>query len=114
MFANDTFLDDRIEGPPSNDHTPQPINKQKVLTDLRTLIARITTLLNIVNHSKYEGKIQHLGFGFFNANDWMKFTDMHLRHYFFHKLVILKLKLFLLKIIKINRLIQVVKHEGNF
>jgi len=86
MFANDTFLDDRIQDPPSNDYTPQPINKQKVLLDLRTLIAQITTLLNIVNYSKYEGKIQHLGFGFFNANDWIKFTDMHLRYYFSHKL----------------------------
>ncbi len=114
MFAIDTFLDDGIQGISSDDHTPQPINKQKVLTDLRTLIARITTLLNIVNHSKYEGKIQHLGFGFFNANDWIEFADMHHRHYFSHKLVILKLKLFSLKIIKINRLIQVVKHEGNF
>jgi hypothetical protein len=31
--------------------------------------------------SPFHGKTKHPGLGFFNANEWLQFAEMHLRHH---------------------------------
>ncbi|HMU03758.1 MAG TPA: hypothetical protein PJ990_09050, partial [Saprospiraceae bacterium] len=81
MFANNSFPDAQIIGPPSNDLTPQPSSKQEVSDDLNTLRASIILLLDKMAHSPYKGKTPHPGLAYFNAHEWIQFADMHLSHH---------------------------------
>jgi DinB superfamily len=81
MFANDSFPDEQIVGPPSNDDTPQPKNKQEIIDNFQALKSSIILLKDKMAHSTYLAKTSHPGLGFFNANEWIQFADMHLRHH---------------------------------
>jgi hypothetical protein len=81
MFANNSFPDEQIIGPPSNDLTPQPSSIQEVSDDFRTLRASVVLLLDKMAHITYEGKTPHPGLAYFNALEWIQFADMHLRHH---------------------------------
>jgi DinB superfamily len=81
MFDNDSFPGEQIVGPPSNDETPQPKNKQEIIYNFQALKSSIILLKDNMEYHKCIGKTPHPGLGFFNANEWLQFADMHLRHH---------------------------------
>lgn len=81
MFSMNGFPNEQIVGPPSNDHIPQPKNKQEVANDFQTLRVSLNHILDTMLQSKFEGKMPHPGLGYFNAAEWIQFADMHLRHH---------------------------------
>ena len=80
MFQNNEFPDKIIQGPSNND-TPQPESKEKLLKDLLKLKTQINSVENLISASSLKGKSKHPGLGYFNAREWLQFAYMHLRHH---------------------------------
>lgn len=84
--ANNLFLKNElpnidIEGPASNQATPQPKSIDAIREELtKTKALAISTMLRL-QAGEQSGKIKHPGLGYFNATDWFRFTDIHLRHH---------------------------------
>lgn len=86
MFRNDEFPNQIMEGPPSNAHTPEPKNKEEIMSGLRNLRLKLRKVeLNFL-HGSLSGKTRHPGLQYFDANEWLQFADMHLRHHMRQKL----------------------------
>ncbi|MDP4261775.1 MAG: DinB family protein [Bacteroidota bacterium] len=81
MFLNNAFPDAILEGPPSNADTPPPVSKEQLTEGLNHLKDEINKTAALVSKSQYKGKTKHFGLGYFNANEWMQFAEMHLRHH---------------------------------
>lgn len=81
MFLNNGFPDKIIEGAPSNLYTPQPGSKEQLRSCLMTLKDDFNKLAILVSKSLFEGKTRHPGLGYFNANEWLQFCEMHFRHH---------------------------------
>ncbi|MBC7884880.1 MAG: DinB family protein [Saprospiraceae bacterium] len=81
IFSNYDFPDEQIVGPPSNDKTPQPENKQQLLNGLLDLKDEIITLEILIEKSLFNGKTRHPGLNFFNAREWFMFAEIHFRHH---------------------------------
>ena len=81
LFRNNRFPDEIIEGPPSNDDTPQPISKEVLMQDLLQLKATINRLGILISESPVQGKTKHPGLHYFNAAEWFQFAEMHFRHH---------------------------------
>jgi hypothetical protein len=81
IFHNNGFSDEQIEGAPSNALIPQPDSTQQLMNDLLNLkeAARIVGLL--ISESSHQGKSKHPGLGYFSAQEWLRFADMHFRHH---------------------------------
>ena len=81
MFLQNCFPDEMLDGPPSNTHTPQPDSKERLMVDLMNLKDEITGVEILISNSACKGKTKHPGLQFFNANEWLQFAEMHLRHH---------------------------------
>jgi len=81
MFRNGQFPDEMIEGPPSNQNTPQPANIELLVSDFKRLKKEIETLESLIFKTTHEGKTEHPGLGHFNAKEWLQFAEMHFRHH---------------------------------
>lgn len=81
MFRNNEFPDELIEGPPSNDITPQPVSKEELLQSLMKLKEKINRVAGLISTTTSKGKTKHPGLHYFNAKEWLQFADMHLRHH---------------------------------
>jgi hypothetical protein len=81
MFARGDFPDKILEGPPSNAFTPQPYNKEQLISDLMHLKEKIASVGILISESPYMGKTKHPGLHFFNAREWLQFAEMHFRHH---------------------------------
>lgn len=81
MFNNNEFPDERIEGPPSNDDTPQPGTREELIADLRALKAEIDASAILISTSTRKGKTKHPGLHYFSAREWFQFAEMHFRHH---------------------------------
>ncbi|WP_131694803.1 hypothetical protein [Dyadobacter tibetensis] len=81
MFVNNEFPNELIEGPPSNNYTPQPDSKEVVLSSLANIKERIINSETQISNSRYNGKTKHPGLNYFNASEWLPFIDMHFRHH---------------------------------
>lgn len=81
LFQNNAFPDMQIEGAASNALIPQPASKEKLLAELGMIKLELNHLLIKVRQSEYNGKTQHPGLGYFNAEEWLQFTDIHFRHH---------------------------------
>ncbi|HET9826351.1 MAG TPA: DinB family protein [Chitinophagaceae bacterium] len=81
MFSNNELPDTFLEGPPSNAITPQPVSKEDLRSELLTLKEEIKTAEVIVSQSQFTGKTRHFGLGYFTAQEWLQFAEMHLRHH---------------------------------
>ncbi len=81
MFRNNAFPDIRIEGDPSHATMRQPESKVELMQgfmDIRTTMEQVAEEIAVATH---HGKTRHPGFGYFCAQDWFQFADMHLRHH---------------------------------
>jgi DinB superfamily len=81
IFTNNELPDMRIEGPPSNKTTPQPNDKERLVRSLTALRDEFEAARINAADSTFKGKTLHPGLKYFNAEEWLKFTDIHLRHH---------------------------------
>lgn len=81
MFENNSFPDIKIERPPSNQDTKVPddlLNVRSALVSLRESF-RIITMK--ISDRQTSGKTKHPGLQYFNALEWLQFSEMHFRHH---------------------------------
>ena len=81
MLSNNAFPDELLEGAPSNAFMPQPESKEQLMKDFLNLKAEMNQVARLVLKSRFHGKTKHPGLDYFNANEWIQFADMHLRHH---------------------------------
>ena len=81
MFLMNEFPDIQIEGAPSNAFIPQPQSKQQLMNDLMNLKDAVRNAGLMISQSSRQGKTKHPGLGYFSADEWLRFADMHFRHH---------------------------------
>ena len=81
MFLNNDFPDELIEGPPSNNSTPQPESKKQLLKNLFAIKNEMSHLYLLMSASGFRGKTKHPGLLYLNAREWFQFAEMHFRHH---------------------------------
>jgi len=81
MFRKNMFPDMQIEGASTNDSVPQPVSKEALLQQLTSIREDVNTLFGSTDFSTSTGKTRHPGLLFFTALDWLRFTEMHMRHH---------------------------------
>jgi len=86
MFERQGFPEMQIEGPGTDDNTPQPSSKDELLHKLIAIRSDVNVLYKSNGFSESKGKTQHPGLLFFSATEWLRFTEMHMRHHFRQKL----------------------------
>jgi hypothetical protein len=80
MFLNNSFPDERLSNP-ANINMPQPQSKETLLQLFINLKNDMNAAAIQIENSKSKGKTKHPGFNYFNANEWLQFAEMHLRHH---------------------------------
>jgi len=81
MLLNNDFPDEILKGAPANAYMPQPESKERLMGDLLNLKKEMNDAATLISESPFHGKTQHPGLGYFSANEWLQFADMHLRHH---------------------------------
>ena len=81
MFEKNALPDELIEGPPSNQGTAQPENKEDLARALSSLKKKVNELGLILSAEGAKGKIKHPGLKYLNAAQWFQFAEMHFRHH---------------------------------
>lgn len=81
MLQANEFPDEIIEGPPSNALVTQPRSKEQLLADLIPVKEAMNNAAAQMLQSRYSGKALHPGLGYFSADEWLQFSDMHFRHH---------------------------------
>jgi DinB superfamily len=82
MFARNELPDEKIKGDPqSTDKIIQPESKAGLLQQMLALKTQLISLCKSINDGNSKGKAAHPGLGYFNADEWLRFADMHLRHH---------------------------------
>src|ERR1700693_6413161 len=81
MFRNNEFPDAILEGPDNNVVIPQPQSKEELKNALLHLKDEMNNAHILVSNNLYQSKTNHPGLGFFSANDWLQFAEMHFRHH---------------------------------
>jgi hypothetical protein len=84
IFANG-FPDMLITGPATNDSVPQPQSKEELLAGLLSIQKDVNELCAAHDLPAAKGKTRHPGLLFFNASEWLRFADLHMRHHFRQK-----------------------------
>jgi hypothetical protein len=80
MFLTNSFPDKKLTNP-ANVNTPQPESKTALLQLFINLKNDMNDIATKISKSKSKGKTKHPGFNYFNANEWLQFAEMHLRHH---------------------------------
>jgi len=94
MFLCNSFPDERLTNP-ANVNMPQPASKEALLQLFINLKKDMNDAAMQIAISKSTGKTKHPGLHYFNANEWLQFSEMHLRHHLKQKErieILLKLK----------------------
>jgi len=81
MILNNEFPNLRLDGPPTNAFTKQPESKGKIAQDLLALKEEIELAGTFISKSNFQGKTKHPGLSYFNAYEWLLFSEMHFRHH---------------------------------
>ena len=80
IFAGNSFPDEKLTNP-SNVNIPQPESKETLLQLLVNLKNEMNNAAIQISNSALKGKTRHPGLHYFNANEWLQFAEMHLRHH---------------------------------
>jgi TFIIF-interacting CTD phosphatase-like protein len=81
-FSNDAFADRRIKGDPFiSDNVKQPVSKSQLQKDMLNLKSDMNKLWSSVVTIKSTGKTRHPGLGYFSAEEWVHYADLHMRHH---------------------------------
>lgn len=81
MLKNNSFPNEKIEGDPSDAVIPQPKGKEELAIGLLSLKDELSKLQLLMPNATFYGKTKHPGLDYFNATEWLQFTDMHFRHH---------------------------------
>jgi DinB superfamily len=81
MLLNNDFPDEILEGAPSNAYMPQPESKEQLVADVLNLKTAMNSAATLISKSSFHGKARHPGLGYFSADEWLQFADMHFRHH---------------------------------
>lgn len=81
MFELNSLPDQLIKGPPSNQRTPQPEDKEHVERALLALKDDVKEVSRLIAETGTKGKVKHPGLNYLNAAEWFQFAEMHLRHH---------------------------------
>ena len=81
IFRNNELPNIEIEGPESNNFTPQPQNLQALKAGLINLKLEFCLVRDNLLLNQPSGKKKHPGLGYFNAAEWYQFAEIHLRHH---------------------------------
>jgi hypothetical protein len=85
ILANNEFPDMLIQGPATYSSVPVPKTKEELVRGLLLIREEVNTLYNEFNFDKSTGKTKHPGLLFFNAIEWLRFAEIHMRHHFRQK-----------------------------
>lgn len=81
MLLDNSFPDMQLVGPTENDFTPQPPGKKIIFDELNRQKMEAMNLAEQIKTTTFQGKTKHPGLNYFNANEWLRFAEMHLRHH---------------------------------
>lgn len=81
LLTNNDFPDETIVGAPDNAFIPQPLSKEQLVRDMEVLRMNMNAAALLIDESPFRGKSKHPGLGYFNAEEWLQFAEMHLRHH---------------------------------
>lgn len=81
MLADNDFPDQAIEGSPDNAFIPQPESKEQLTKEMEALKINMNDAAFLIGTSPFKGKSKHPGLGYFSAEEWLQFAEMHLRHH---------------------------------
>lgn len=85
MFRNNRFPDMLIVGAPTNASIRQPQSKAELGQSLTAIRNEVNALHHATDLAMSGGKTEHPGLLFFDALEWLQFTEMHMRHHFRQK-----------------------------
>jgi hypothetical protein len=86
IFANNSLPDMKIKrGGELSDDLPQPVCKEEIFYKLQELKIQLNSLAKQIDVTKCSGRTRHPGLGYFNAAQWLQFTEIHMRHHFRQK-----------------------------
>jgi len=85
MFLQNGFPDARMANPFNSLDLSQPESKTSLQQSLLSIKAEVNQLCNSADISAATGKVEHPGFYFFSAAEWLQFAEMHMRHHFRQK-----------------------------
>lgn len=85
MFSNNMFPDMQIEGASTDENVVQPVSKEELLRQLTSIRNEVNDLYRSYDFARSKGKTRHPGLLFFSALEWLRFTEMHMRHHFRQK-----------------------------
>ncbi|SFD58187.1 DinB superfamily protein [Chitinophaga sp. CF118] len=81
MFENNEFPDMLLDNPSNNPNLRMPQSKDELLQSLVLIKDEVNKLYSISDFSNSNGKTEHPGLLFFNALEWLRFAEMHMRHH---------------------------------
>lgn len=82
MFAQNALPDMLIKGDTLiAGNQQQPTGKPELLKDMLSLKRQMNIIWHRLQTEKGRGKTMHPGLGYFNALDWFRFAEMHMRHH---------------------------------
>lgn len=85
MLLNNSFPDEKLQGPEEAQYPPQPGSKAELHEDLIKLKAKINMIGSEISRNPGIGKTNHPGHKYLNAREWYQYAEMHLRHHFRQK-----------------------------
>ena len=82
MFNQNSFPAIQIKRDSSlSEIYPQPESKVDLHEKMLKLKVQLNHLVVKIETSEHEGKTRHPGLGYFNAQQWIQFAEMHMRHH---------------------------------
>ena len=82
LFLKGEFPDIKIKGDSSASKAiPQPSSKANLINQMIKLKIRLNSIWIEVINGETVGKTKHPGLGYFSAQDWLKFSEIHMRHH---------------------------------
>lgn len=81
MFRNNEFPDRQLTGPSTGASMRLPEAKEELLRGLTTIKDKVNQLYFASDPSASRGKTLHPGLQYFNAEEWLQFSEMHMRHH---------------------------------
>ena len=86
MFARNEFPDEKIKGDPVvSENILLPASKLQFQEKMKAVKLQMNVVWNKTTSRKHIDKTKHPGYGYFNAQDWLQYAEMHLRHHFRQK-----------------------------
>jgi hypothetical protein len=81
MFRNNDFPDERLKGNHPEDAIVLPHDMDYLRKELLRIKEEMNKVADLILKSEFIGKTKHPGFLYFNAREWLQFSEMHFRHH---------------------------------